>query len=183
MTSLQPGSMNSAQYVLKLMFIGTITGIVSATSRPPASAAMVDGLELPRDPLRVPASRRSARSSSAGAGRPTDIWVKSSISSSLNLSRQPSTIASSVVPSWSRTAPHSASTSSWLAHRDATGFPSPSEWVYESVVEKPSPPASIDSSSSRHHRGDLVLGRLALDRFLAHDVARGSRSGRPGTRR
>ena len=39
MTSLQPGSMNSAQYVRKLMFIGTITGIVSATSRPPSSAA------------------------------------------------------------------------------------------------------------------------------------------------
>ena len=101
----------------------------------------------------------------------TDISVNRSISSSLNWSRQPSTIASSVVPSCSLTAPQSASTSSWLAHRDATGFPSPSECVYESVVEKPSPPASIDSVQLRHHRGDLGLGRFALDRLGAHHVA------------
>ena len=35
-----------------------------------------------------------------------------------------------------------------LAQRDATGFPSPSECVYESVVENPSPPASIALCSS-----------------------------------
>ena len=62
---------------------------------------------------------------------------------------QPSVTYSSVVPSCSRTAPHSASTSSFDAHRDATGWPSPSEWVNASVVEKPMPPASIDSCSSR----------------------------------
>ena len=36
---------------------------------------------------------------------------------------------SSVVPSWSRTAAHSASTSSSVAQRDGTGWPSPSECV------------------------------------------------------
>jgi hypothetical protein len=39
-------------------------------------------------------------------------------------------------------------TSSWLAQRDATGLPSPSECVCERVVENPSPPASIAVWSS-----------------------------------
>ena len=55
---------------------------------------------------------------------------------------------SSVVPSWRPTSAHSASSSSRSAQREATGWPSPSEWVRDRVVEKPSPPASIDSASS-----------------------------------
>ena len=55
---------------------------------------------------------------------------------------------SRVVPSCRSTAAHSASTSASLAQRDATGWPSPSEWVFESVVENPSPPAVIAVSSS-----------------------------------
>ena len=56
-TSPQPGIKNSAQWVRKLMFIGTSTGIVSATSRPPAVAHASSG-ELLRDALGHLRSRR-----------------------------------------------------------------------------------------------------------------------------
>ena len=78
---------------------------------------------------------------------------------------------SSVVPSCSLTARHSASTSSFDAQRDATGWPSPSECVNESVVEKPSPPASSDSCSSCEHRVELLGRRLVADAVGAHHVA------------
>ena len=38
-TSLHPGISQIPQKLRKLMFIGTCTGMVSATSRPPSSAA------------------------------------------------------------------------------------------------------------------------------------------------
>jgi hypothetical protein len=69
------------------------------------------------------------------------------MSSSLNWSRQPSTTPSRVVPSWRPTSAHSVSSSSRDAQREATGCPSPSEWVRDSVVDNPSPPASIDVRS------------------------------------
>jgi hypothetical protein len=77
-----------------------------------------------------------------------DISENNSISSSLNMSRQPSMIASSVVPGYWPVTSHNASNSSFVDQRDGTGLPSPSECVDDNVVENPSPPASSDSASS-----------------------------------
>ena len=130
------------------MFIGTSVGMVSATTRPPSSRARVDACIC-----------RGIRSGTVASmvrtfqliGRPATalICASSSISSSSNLSRQPDTMPSRNVPSCSPTALHSASSSSLLAQREATGLPSPSECVCDSVVEKPSAPASSDSCRTR----------------------------------
>ena len=48
MTSCHPGSSQIAQKLWKLMFIGTPTGMVSATRRPPSSTGAVAGAELAR---------------------------------------------------------------------------------------------------------------------------------------
>ena len=50
-TSLQPGISQIPQKLRKLMFIGTCTGMVSATSRPPSSRGAVAGRELARHPV------------------------------------------------------------------------------------------------------------------------------------
>ena len=152
------------------MFIGTSTGIVSATTRPPSAAARsaADSWRGTRSGTRESTVSTFQLSGRAAAA---DMRANRSISASENWSRQPSMMPSSVVPSWRSTAAHSASTSASLAHRDATGWPSPSEWVLDSVVEKPSPPASIAVSSSRTIACDLVVGRLAADRVGAHHVA------------
>ena len=50
-TSLQPGMQPEPQKLRKLMFIGTSTGMVSATSRPPSSAARSPARELARHAL------------------------------------------------------------------------------------------------------------------------------------
>ena len=73
--------------------------------------------------------------------------IKSS-SSSVKPCMQPSVTYSRVVPSCSATTEHSATTSSSLAKREATGAPSPSLWVYDSEVEKPRPPAAMPSAKS-----------------------------------
>ncbi len=128
------------------MFMGTRTGMVSATTRPPTAVARSAAV-----------SCRGTRSGTAEStvstfqliDRPAaaDMAATSSISSSLNLSRPPSNAPSRNVPSCSPTAAHRARTSSREAWRDATGWPSPSLWVDDSVVEKPRPPASIASCS------------------------------------
>ena len=73
--------------------------------------------------------------------------IKSS-SSSVKPCMQPSVTYSRVVPSCSATTEHSATTSSLLAKREATGAPSPSLWVYDSEVEKPKPPARMPSANT-----------------------------------
>lgn len=77
------------------------------------------------------------------------ISTKRSISSSLNWSRHPATIASICVPSCSPTARDSAISSAGFACRDATGCPSPSLCVEDCVVDSPHAPASIASWNSR----------------------------------
>ena len=129
------------------MFIGTRTGIVSATIRAPLAAARVEA-----------SSCRGTRSTTEAStvrtfqfsGRPAAalIAISRSISSSAKRSRHPSTIASSCVPSCSPVAAHSASNSSLLAHLDATGCLSPSVCVRESVVENPTPPESRERCNS-----------------------------------
>jgi hypothetical protein len=129
------------------MFMGTSTGMVRATMRPPAAAAF--------EPASSWWATWSGRLESTvstfqlmGRLAAALMAVSSSTSSSLKYSRQPSTMPSRVVPSCSPTAAHSAMSSSFVAQRDATGWPSPSEWVLESVVENPSPPASMAPCST-----------------------------------
>ena len=59
---------------------------------------------------------------------------------------QPSATHSRVVPSWAAVWRHSSSTSSSVAQRLGTGWPSQSLWVKLRPVESPSPPAASDSS-------------------------------------
>lgn len=129
------------------MFMGTCTGMVRATTLPPPASA-----RLPASSWCQGWSGRLESTVSTfqliGRRAAADMATSRSISSSENSSRQPSTMPSSVVPSWRPTSVHRAMSSSLLAHRDATGLPSPSLWVRESVVEKPRPPASIDWRSS-----------------------------------
>jgi hypothetical protein len=141
--SPQPGISHRAQNVPKLMFIGTSTGMVSATTRPPTSAARSAavswrGTRAGTDESTVSTFQLIDRPAAA------DMAATSSISSSANWSRPPSNAPSRNVPSCSPTAAHRASSSSREAWREATGRPSPSLWVDDSVVERPSPPASID---------------------------------------
>ena len=65
-----------------------------------------------------------------------------STSSSVNESRQPLVMYSSVVPSWAATSSQKASISRRSAWREVIGRPSPSEWVRDCDDEKPSPPAA-----------------------------------------
>ena len=76
--------------------------------------------------------------------------IMKSTSESSKPSRQPSDANSSVVPGCSETTAASWSSSSSLAQRDATGLPSPSEWVRARVVENPSPPDRMPSARSWH---------------------------------
>ena len=102
-----------------------VWGRVSASTVAPRSAAAVPAaswLEAPsgfiaETPRTFQFTGRSASS---------DIWARKSISSSVKPFRQPGTISSTVVPSWSRTAEASRSISSRAAALDGTGCPSPS---------------------------------------------------------
>ena len=129
------------------MFISTSTGMVSATERPPAAAACSLAASWVR--YRSGSAASTVRTFQFSGRRAASVMsAMSSTSSGRKPRRQPSVTYSRVVPSWPRTAPQRASTSSRLAHRDATGSPSPSEWVNDKVVENPSPPASSASWSS-----------------------------------
>ena len=130
------------------MFISTRIGIVSAIAFPPRAAAFSHAASCARYRSGSLASTVSTFQL-RGRRAASVISAICSTSSSRKPRMQPSVTYSSVVPSCSRIAPHSARTSSFDAHRDATGCPSPSECVNASVVEKPIPPASTDSCSSR----------------------------------
>ena len=129
------------------MFIGTCTGMVSATSRPPSSCA-----RSPAESWRGTrsGSRASTVSTFQLSGRLAAALTdpSSSISSSENWSRQPCTMPSSVVPAWAPVSALMAMSSSGVAHRLATGWPSPSLCDDDCVNEKPSAPASSDRPSS-----------------------------------
>lgn len=146
-TSLQPGISHSAQNVPKLMFISTCTGIVSATTRPPTSRAHREGPSWRSIRRGWPAAMLSTFQLS-GRFAIALIWARRSFSASVKPFRQPSTIASSVVPSCSPTTAQSSSSSWTEANRLATGLPSPSECVEDRVVESPRPPELSDSCKS-----------------------------------
>ncbi len=110
MTSPHPGIRNRAQWVRKLMFIGTSVGMVRATMRPPASAAADEAESWCS--IRW-AERASTVSTFQLRGRwaVTLMAVMRSISSGLNESRQPLVMYSRVVPSWAPTSSQKASIS------------------------------------------------------------------------
>ena len=130
------------------MFMGTSVGMVRATIRPPAASAAVDASSWR-------AIFSGARESTVSRFQLSGRWAVAvmatirSISSSLNMSRQPLVMYSRVVPSWAATSSQKASISRRSALRELMGLPSPSEWVRDWEEEKPSPPASMDSASSR----------------------------------
>ena len=96
------------------------------------------------------------------------IW---STSSSLKPRRQPLVTYSSVVPSWSRTAPHSASTSSSRGPSRADRF-AVAVGVRERERGREPEPAGRDRLLEQAgHRGELVGRRLVADRVAAHHVA------------
>ena len=129
------------------MFISTSTGIVSAIAVPPRSRACSHAAIWSW--YRCGSRESIVSTFQLRARRPASvISAISSTSASVKPRRQPSVTYSSVVPSCAETALQSASTSSFDAQREATGWPSPSECVNDSVVEKPIPPCAIESCSS-----------------------------------
>ena len=75
------------------------------------------------------------------------------------------------MPGKSRTTRASAISSSRLAWRDGTGWPSASLWVGEIVEEKPSAALAQRGREQLAHRVELRGGRLVADRALAHHHA------------
>ena len=130
------------------MFMGTRVGMVSATMRPPASAALDDASSW-RAVLSGVRESMVSRFQLSGRRAVVVMSTIRSISVSVKVSRQPLVMYSSVVPGWSRTTSQKASISRRSALRDEMGLPSPSEWVRDWEDEKPSPPASMDSASRR----------------------------------
>jgi len=129
------------------MFIGVRIGMVSATIRPPAARARSDASSWRGTRAGTAASMVSTFQLTARPAAAV-MSTSSSISSSANRSRQPVTMASIWVPGCSPTARQSASSSDRSAWREATGLPSPSEWVVDRVVDRPQPPSAMDCFSS-----------------------------------
>ncbi len=104
----------SAQCDAKFMFIPTRIGIVSATIRPPSSVARSAAASWCSTPAGLVESIVSTFQLS-GRCAAADIRANRSTSSSENPLRQPSVMASTVVPGWCATSSHNASTSSGAA--------------------------------------------------------------------
>ena len=109
-TSPQPGMRKRAQWVRKLMFIGTRVGMVSATMRPPASAARAEASSC-REVLSGVRESMVSRFQLSGRCAVVVMATIRSISSSVKVSRQPLVMYSRVVPGWSRTTSQKASIS------------------------------------------------------------------------
>ena len=120
---------------------------MSATTRPPSSLARAAACNWR-------GTRSGSRESTVstfqfiGLFAAALILASRSISSSENVSRQPGTIPSRVVPGYFPVSSQSAMSSSCVAQRLATGSPSPSECDVELVKENPSAPASIAFANS-----------------------------------
>ena len=154
------------------MFMGTSTGMVSATIRPPASSARVDAVELARhavgharvDGEHVPVERSACRD--RHRDEQVDLVVGELVEAAVDdaferralvLLRRPRT---------------SASTSSCVAHRDGTGCPSPSECVYDERGRE-AEAAGVDRLVQQlHHRRRPARGVASLPTDVrAHHVA------------
>ena len=117
-----------------------VCGNVNATTVAPRSAAFVPAASWDQAPSGFMAETPSTFQFTGRSAR-SDMVERNSISSSVNPLRQPGTISSTVVPSWSRTAAARRSISARLAARDGTGCPSPSLCVCTCDVEKPRAPS------------------------------------------
>ena len=146
--------------------------MVSATSRPPSSAAAVARRELARDPLgharvdgeHVPVERAVGRRGHLRRA------ARSRRRRTCRGSRRRCPRA--CVPSCSPVAAHRASSSSRLAQRRRDRLAVAVGVRYDDAWSRSrAPPASIDSCRARHHRVDLLGRGLAADRVGAHHVA------------
>ena len=110
--SRQPGSPSSTKPVRNDSRIFMACGRVSATTRPPRSAATVGGAQLPLVPGRI--GRRDAEQVPVErpVGGHRHVGEQGDLVVGEARCRQPGMIASSVVPGWSRTPAASASSSS-----------------------------------------------------------------------
>ena len=152
------------------MFIGTCTGMVSATSCPPSSAA-----RSPADSWRGTrsGSRESTVSTFQFSGRLAAALTEpsSSISSSENWSRQPCTMPSSVVPGC---APVSSLIASELFGRGPAAGDrlAVAVAVRRRLREREAERAGLERAAELGaHLGDLLGRGLAADRVGAHHVA------------
>ncbi len=140
-TSRQPGSPSRMAPCSKLRRTCIECGRVSATTVAPRSAAADPAASWLQTPSGFMADTPSTFQLTGRSAR-SDIVDMKSMSSSVKPLRQPATMSSSVVPSWSRTAAASRSISSRLAAREGTGWLSPSLCVCTCEVEKPRAPSS-----------------------------------------
>ncbi len=92
------------------MFMGTRVGMVSATMRPPASAARAEASSC-REVLSGVRESMVSRFQLSGRCAVVVMATIRSISSSVKVSRQPLVMYSRVVPGWSRTTSQKASIS------------------------------------------------------------------------
>ena len=181
-TSRQPGSPSRMAPCSKLRRTCMVWGSVSATTVAPRSAAADPAASWLQTPSGFMAETPSTFQLT-GRSASSDIVDMKSMSSSLNPLRQPATMSSSVVPSWSRTAAARRSISSRPAARDGTGWPSPSLCVCTCEVEKPRAPSSSAACNAATMAAmSSGVGRAA-DGTLPHDQPAQRRVARPGTRR
>ena len=155
----------------KLMFMPTIVGIVSATTRPPISDGAIGRAQLVRD---ASGSRASTLSTFQFSGRSRDarhlrhaldLFVAEAVEAAVGdeLERRPRVVAH-----------HLAQREHLVELRvDATAraAPSPSLCVYACDDENPRPPAAIDSASSVVIASSCSGVGRAADRVLAHHRA------------
>ena len=142
--SRQPGSPSSTKPERNDSRIFMACGKVSATTRPPRSAATSQARNCRWCPSGF-AAETPSRFQFSGRSAATDMSVSSAMSSSVKPDKQPGMIASSVVPGWSRRPAASETSSVRDALRDGTGWPAPSLWVGDCEVDSPSAPASSAS--------------------------------------
>ena len=166
-TSRQPGRPSRMAPCSKLSRNCMVWGRVSATTVAPRSAAAEPAASWLHAPSGFMAETPSTFQLT-GRSASSDMVARKSTSSSVKPLRQPATMSSTVVPSWSRTAAARRSISARLAAREGTGCPSPSLCVWTWEVEKPSAPSAKRGVQRRHHGVEVRRRGVAAHRALAH---------------
>ena len=156
------------------MFIGTSVGMVSATMRPPASAARAEASSW-RAVLSGVRESTVSRFQLRGRRAVVVMATIRSISSSVKVSRQPLVMYSRVVPGWSRTTSQKASISrrSACAGRDRVAVP---VRVGPGLGRREPEAAGLDRLGQEPgHGGDLlVVGHLRAPLVTHHPAPQGT---------
>ena len=153
------------------MFIGTCTGMVSATRRPPSSAARSPADELARHALGLARVDGEHVPVERAVGRRAHLRRAARSRRRRTRRGSPARCPRAWCPACSPVSSLMAMSSSGVAQRLATGWPSPSLCDDDWVNEKPSAPGVERAAELGAHLGDLLGGGLAADRVGAHHVA------------